>query len=245
MAEPADDKARITGEQDWEGWYTRKELAEVLNVTTVQIRHWEKAGRLHGVVNADSEKREVLYSPQEVDSLCTERGVQATPKRQELEAEKYRTLQLNVVSTLLNLVAKPRETIDALQFRIIERQEARIIQLEGERDRLVDEIKTIKRHDAETSILEASEASGNRIKEAAAGKVMNLISRLMGGGGDTESWASGLTLAQLKDLYEAKEELGLSVEQVKKLQGSIIDATLVMQKAEAMTGAKKEAESGN
>lgn len=249
MAEPADDKPRISESaiQDWQGWYTRKELAEVLNVTTVQCRHWEKAGRLHAVVREGPEgKNEVLYSPQEVDSLCTERGVQLSPKRQELEADKYRGLQLNIVHALLNMVSGPREKIDELQFRIIERQEKRIIALEEERDKLVDEIKGIKRHDAETSIIEASEATSNRIKEVAASKIMSLISRLMGGGGDTDSWATGLSRDQLKELYEAREEIGLTAEQIKKLQASIVDTTMAAQKLEAMTKEKvADASPGN
>lgn len=146
------------------------------------------------------------YDPQEVALVVEEKVREATSlKSPEGQREATSAYLLDTSRAMLALIRDPRERIDDIQFKIIDTQQKRIEELEKKLDtqRVATELaldSTLERNLA----IEQVKTEG-RIKEVAAGRMVETISKLMGGMGKA---GVALSPEQLEELLLANADGG-------------------------------------
>ena len=209
-------------------WLTKAQVAAKLGKSLAAVVRLQKAGRLHPLVDDDGINR---YEPSEVaEILISPAGGSAERKEEAAEFE------LSAVKAIIDLVRHPREKIDEIQFRIIERQQTRIEQLEARIEAQQREVEQARDNNAERSMALGMSQSETRIKELAMSRMIETVQRLMSGGN-----ASGvqLTPEQLQELIRVEEFL--TPEQQKAAKAAIVAHQSKTKLVQTVTQAATEA----
>ena len=194
-----------------ERWPTKQEVADQIGKSLAAVTRLQKAGRLSPKVDDTGVNR---YNPKEVAQVLADplaRGGANT------RGEEFAEYQLDTVRALIGLVKDPRERIDDLQFRIIERQDKQIEKLLAQLEAQRVEVDSARDNTADRTAALNIMNSETRVKELAGMRMVETLSRLMSGGNN-----SGVQLSpeQLEELVLV--ENFLTPEQVKAAKAAIV-----------------------
>lgn len=218
---------------DTTDWLRREKVAEMLACSLPAITRLQDKRKLKPVV-VDGIN---FYNPTEVAVLAEERARERdqllTSEGRKQVTEAY---MLDTTRAIIALIRDPREKIDDIQFKIIERQASRIVELETKLDAAREAVELAKDATLERNLAVEQVKSESRIKEMATGRVVatlgKLVEGMMGGKGGVT-----FTPEQLEELLIAhKEEPFLTDEQTKQ-------ATQIVAQHKAKTNGKAVVES--
>lgn len=206
MSDENDEENEIT-----ERWPTKQEVADQLGKSLAAVTRLQKAGRLTPRIDDSGNNR---YDPKQVAQVLsdpTARGGANT------RGEEFAEYQLDTVRALIGLVKDPRERIDDLQFKIIERQDAQIARLLDQLEKQRTEIDAARDNTADRTAALNIMNSETRVKELAGMRMVETLSRLMSGGNNS---GVQLTPEQLEELVLV--ENFLTPEQIKAAKAAIV-----------------------
>lgn len=194
-------------------WPTKTEVANRLGKSLAGVTRLQKAGKLHPHKDEDGCNR---YEPAEVQRLLDDPSEVSADRR-----EEFAEYELSTVRALIGLVREPREKIDDLLFKIIERQEIQIGKLLAQIEANRVEVEAARDGAADRTVASNMIQSETRVKELAGTRFIEMLSRLM-----TNGKQSGvqLTPEQLEQLLiaSAEGEPFLTSEQTKAAQATIV-----------------------
>jgi len=199
-----------TEDIDTTGWLRRDEVKSRIGKSLSAIQRLQGAGKLNpleveGVYFYDPEEVASVQAEIEKERELLERG----PSKGSVDAYMYDTMK-----SIVNLVKDPREKIDAIQFQIIGQLTKRIEELEAKLDASRVAVEAAKDSTLERNMALEMAKSESRIKEVAAGRMVETIGKLINGAPGV-----ALTPEQLEQLVLANsdgEERFLTPEQEKK-----------------------------
>jgi len=159
-----------------ETWYTKDAVAAQLGKSLAAVTRLQKAGRLSPRIGSDGKNR---YNPREVAEVMSD---PSAPGRASTRGEEFAEYQLDTVRALIGLVKDPRERIDEIQFRIIERleKENNMLRDRLEANRVVVEAAQDNNADRQAALNIMN--SETRVKELAGMRMIETLSRLISGG---------------------------------------------------------------
>jgi hypothetical protein len=191
-------------------WPTKAEVAEQIGKSLAAVTRLQKAGRLTPRVDESGNNR---YDPKEVAKVLADPLMRGGSTR----GEEFAEYQLDTVRALIGLVKDPREKIDELQFRIIERQDKIIEKLTDQLEKQRAEVDAARDNTADRTAALNIMNSETRVKELAGMRMVETLSRLMSGGNNS---GVQLTPEQLQELVLVEDFL--TVEQVKAAKAAIV-----------------------
>jgi hypothetical protein len=191
-------------------WPTKAEVAEQIGKSLAAVTRLQKAGRLTPRVDESGNNR---YDPKEVAKVLADPLMRGGATR----GEEFAEYQLDTVRALIGLVKDPRERIDDLQFRIIERQDKQIQTLLEQLEKQRSEVDAARDNTADRTAALNIMNSETRVKELAGMRMVETLSRLMSGGNNS---GVQLTPEQLQELVLVEDFL--TVEQVKAAKAAIV-----------------------
>lgn len=146
------------------------------------------------------------YDPTEVAILVEEKAREATAlKTPEGQKDATQAYLLDTARAMLALVRDPREKIDDIQFKIIERQQVRIEELEKKLDAQREATEKALDHNTERQMAYESLKTEGRIKEMAAGRFVETLKKLVEGWNGNKSGVQ-FTPEQLEELLLASKD---------------------------------------
>lgn len=192
-------------------WYRRDKVVELLDCSPAKITRLQDKKKLHAVVVEGIN----YYDPAEVHSVASElqkeKDQLLTPQGRREVTEAY---MLETTRAIVALIRDPREKIDDIQFKIIERMSARIEELEKKLDAARQAVEEAKDSTLERNLAIKQVESEGRIKELALGRMVETVGKLITGMGKP---GVALTPEQLEELLIAnKEEPFLTDDQAKQ-----------------------------
>jgi len=165
------DGQRVT---DLTAWPTRAEVANELGCSVSLVRKWERQEKLHPIPDAEGTMR---FQRAEVDNLKNERG--NDDELVELDRATNHTLEANLAGRMVALLARPREVLDNLLLKEIERSHRRIAELE---DKLANAfaakeaaLSEVAQRETFGKILEAESKHKREIMSRVVGKLETLF----------------------------------------------------------------------
>jgi len=200
-----DDETEIT-----DRWPTKAEVAEQIGKSLAAVTRLQKAGRLTPRTDDSGNNR---YDPKEVAKVLADPLMRGGNTR----SEEFAEYQLDTVRALIGLVKDPRERIDDLQFRIIERQDKIIEKLTDQLEKQRAEVDAARDNTADRTAALNIMNSETRVKELAGMRMVETLSRLMSGGNNS---GVQLTPEQLQELVLVEDFL--TAEQVKAAKAAIV-----------------------
>lgn len=140
------------------GWPKRGDVARALQCSTGKVRDLEDVGKLHPVLDDSGHHR---FDPTEIDTVANEIASSgaagadysaSTYYEKEVIMSRARggtngggdPTEAYFLRTGVSLLGPPRLALDSLFFRMLDRQERRIIHLESELDKKSDRIKAME-----------------------------------------------------------------------------------------------------
>lgn len=192
-----------------DNWLTKQQVAERLGRSIAAVTRLQAKDLLHPLRDVDGTNR---YDPDEVDQVISNIDVTRS-----LRKEEYADYELSVVKDVVDLVRVPREKIDDLLFRIIERQEKQIEGMLVQRDKDRAMVDAAKDNAAEREMATDLIKSETRVKEFAVNKFIQTVSSIL-----TNGKSNGVQLSpeQLEALL--LEEGFLSAEQQNAAKKAVI-----------------------
>lgn len=177
-----------------EGWLTKGEAAHYLGGSLAMVTRYTAQGKLHPMVMPDKTNR---YDPEELRD-CKEQSHGRGPARAKPRVEEFKEIELDTVRALVELVKDPREKIDTLLFRIIERLEKENAEIRAElkANRLV--VSEAEDTASDRRIAEKLVTDESKVKTEAAHRLMATVGALFGGRAGVQ-----LTPEQLQELILA------------------------------------------
>lgn len=198
---------------------TRAEIANRLGVSVTSVKRYERAGKLHGLVDAEGTHR---FVPAEVDALETwRRSYQAaTLDRSDPsevafaeswgpeERQNATTLtDLKMAGRMLGLLATPRESLDRMLLRTIERQAERIEELEAKYTEAVEAREAARDRQHERDIAAKVVERESKVQTEALLRIIAKAEHLIAPG---TPFLDSLTSDQLEQLSLVRADLGLT-----------------------------------
>lgn len=194
-----------------ERWPTKQEVADQIGRSLAAVTRLQKAGRLSPKIDDSGNNR---YDPKEVAKVLADPAARGGANTR---GEEFAEYQLDTVRALIGLVKDPRERIDDLQFRIIERQDRQIQTLLEQLERQRSEVDAARDNTADRTAALNIMNSETRVKELAGMRMVETLSRLMSGGKNS---GIQLTPEQLEELVLV--ENFLTPEQIKAAKAAIV-----------------------
>lgn len=231
--------SKALDEIDTSEWLKREEVAKRLNISLPKLQRLQLKGKVNPVqvdhVNHyDPDEVEEVRQELEKERELLERG----PSKGSVDAYMYDTMK-----AIVNLVKDPREKIDAIQFSIIEKLMARIADLEKQLESQRTAVETAKDQSLERNMAMEMAKSEGRIKEIAAGRMVETISKLMSGFGAPKIKFTPEQWEMLLGANKDGEEPFLTPEQVKVGEAAVEEAKKAKNgkaAVQAVAGAVKE-----
>lgn len=178
---------------DFTSWPTRSEVAARLSCSVSKVRALQRDGSLTAHCDAEGTHR---YSPEEVAMLASEMNDQVV-------AVEIEAADLKMASKLVTSMTGPRNQLDSLLMRTIERQEARIERLEAELDKARDAAQRGLDREAERKVEAVQAVANEKRKNMLAEAAVEHVSRFLGGKKDS-SFLESLKIEQLEALADCE-----------------------------------------
>jgi hypothetical protein len=209
-----------------ERWQTKGEVSAALGKSLAAVTRLQKSGRLNPKVDDNGNNR---YDPKEVAEVLADPNAGG---RANTRGEEFAEYQLDTVRALIGLVKDPRERIDDIQFKIIDRlmKENEDLHKRLEANRII--VDEAKDNTADRQAALGMMQSETRVKELAGMRMVETLSRLMSGGKQ-----SGVQLS-----VEQLEELVLVDNFLNDEQLKAAKAAIVAQKSKAKTNGNVQVE---
>lgn len=221
----------MSDSEDTINWLRREQVADLLDCSLPKLTRLQEKKKLKPRIVEGIN----YYDPVEVErvreELQKEKDQLLTPEGRRQVTESY---MLETTRAIIALVRDPRERIDDIQFKIIERQAARIEELEKKLDLAREAVEAAKDSTLERNLAVKQVESEGRIKELAMGRMVETVGKLITGMGKP---GVNFTPEQLEELLIAnKEEPFLTEDQVKQ-------ASQIVAQHKAKTNGKATVES--
>lgn len=223
--------------EDLTSWLTRSEVANELGCSVSKVRTLERKGALTPVVDGEGANR---FNPSQIAALRVTmnegRDILMSP-RTSLDDEDgggsdSADRLLSMMSRVLNLVLVPRERVDGLLFRMLERQEKTIERFESKFDQWIEAREAAKDRTHEREVAASvikSQASRN---DEIVKRVFASAERFIGAKTGTP-FLTNLDAAQLVELSMLAEENGAPGSYWKSNQLDAIKSAIATKKKEA------------
>jgi hypothetical protein len=220
---------------DTSGWLRREEVKNILGCSMPKIQRLQASDDLTPV-EVDGI---YFYDPAEVETVKRELDKKKTllengPSKGNVDAYMYETMK-----AIVNLVKDPREKIDDIQFKIIEKLMARVADLEKQLDAQKAAVEAAKDSTLERNMAIEQVRSEAKIKEMAAGRMVETIGKLVNGWGGNKLNFTPEQWEMLLGANKDGEEPFLTPEQVKIGEDSIAKAKQAMNGKEVVKNVAK------
>jgi len=163
----------------WEEWPKRAQVAKMLEVTETSVVRFEKAGNLNPILDPDGCYR---FEPAEVAVLAASRGKGNLRREAAVtRADELKEWETSTIKSIVGLIEKPREKIDAIQFEIIKDLRAENATLRGKIEGMWAEVEQARDNTAERNMAQTMVMSETRIKELALHRLIEKGGQLLMG----------------------------------------------------------------
>jgi hypothetical protein len=211
-------------------WPTKKQIADRAGKSIQWVLRQTKAGKLHPRVDEHGENR---YPPDEVATIFNEKRNRAA---------EFAEFELDTVRSVIDLVREPRERIDQLFFKLLDRQQIQIEKLEDklESNRLV--VEEAKDNTADREVAKTVVETEAKVKAIAAQRFIETISKLLTRGSENNGGVK-FTTEQLEELMltedfltaEQKEAAKKAIDSKRAVKKVIEGTAEVVKKAPEVT----------